>query len=285
MGEYGTEGFRFEDTAVRHLEESDIPSVINLYKLNYGEGYTFPQFYEDKWYKRGIYSDHIIWLVLEDEAEILASGAINLDYGDYNDQIGEIGRLVVHPQRQRHGLARRIINALLDATDDTVEFAFGEARTPHASSQALMDRAGFAVAGFLPHIHVMGGEPENYVLYANLYGNGRELRYEHPPQVIPEIAPLARHVLSSMGLPKTLSVVEDCHSYPDDMLCSMLPLDRVSLSRLARIEHGRLVEPLIFGGVSLDQGLSYISGEIPIALATLALFSGLSTTSKALMNF
>lgn len=151
-----------------------------------------------------------------------------------------------------------MIEALLDATDDIVEFAFGEARTAHASSQALMDKAGFTVAGFLPNIHNVGGSPENCILYVSLYGNARSLRSDESPQIIPEVAPLARHVLSCMGLPKTLSIVEDCPVYEDAALCSMLPIDRMSLARLARIEQGRLVEPLLFGGVSLDQGLSYI---------------------------
>ena len=56
--------------------------------------------------KRGIYSDNIIWLVIEDEGKILASGAAVLDFGDYNDQIAEIGRLVVDPEESGSGLGR-----------------------------------------------------------------------------------------------------------------------------------------------------------------------------------
>jgi len=97
--EYGTEGFRFKDAAVRLIEEADIPAVINLYKLNYGDGYIDARDYDERWVKRNIYSDHIIWLVLDDEGEVSASAVVILDYGDDNDQIGEIGRLVVHPRQ------------------------------------------------------------------------------------------------------------------------------------------------------------------------------------------
>lgn len=38
----------------------------------------------------------------------------------------------------------------------------------------------------------------------------------------------------------------------------MQPMNRRSLARLIRIEHGRLVEPLLFGGLSPDQGISRI---------------------------
>ncbi len=258
MHEYGTGKFQFTDSAARHIKESDIPDVIKLFKLNYGDDYAIPEFYDDQWVKRGIYSDHIIWLVLEEEGEVVASGACVLDYGDYNDQIGEIGRVVVHPKRKGRGLGKRLVNALLDATDDTVEFAFGEARTVHPLSQILFERAGFVAVGFLPQAYVFGDARESFVLYAQLYGNGRMLRSEKPPEVIPEIAPLARQTLSALGLPGELNIIEECDPYPEESLCTVQPMDRRSLARLVRIEHGRLVEPLLFGGLSLDQGISHI---------------------------
>lgn len=258
MDEYGTSGFKFKDLAVRVVVESDIPALIELFRLNYGDDYAIPEFYDEGWVKHSIYSDHIIWLVIEEEGEVIASGAVILDYGDYNDQIGEIGRLVVHPQRKGRGLGRRIVDALLDATDDTVEFAFGEARTVHPKSQALFDGSGFGAIGFMPQAYTFGQIRESFVLYANLYGNARQLRRSDPPQVIPEVAPLARHALAALGLSTTLAVVEGCDPYPDDKLCTVQPLDRRALARLIRIEHGRMIEPLLFGGLSLDQGYSHI---------------------------
>jgi GNAT superfamily N-acetyltransferase len=257
MHEYGTSEFQFTDSAARHIKESDIPTVINLFKSNYGDDYAIPEFYDDQWVKRGIYSDHIIWLVLEEEGEVVASGACVLDYGDYNDQIGEIGRVVVHPERKGRGLGKRLVNALLDATDDTVEFAFGEARTVHPLSQILFERSGFAALGFLPQAYTFGAARESFVLYAQLYGNGKMLRSKRLPEVISEVAPLARHALSALGLPNELNIV-DCDPYPEESACTVQPMDRCSLARLLRIEHGRVLEPLLFGGLSLDQGISHI---------------------------
>jgi GNAT superfamily N-acetyltransferase len=269
MHEYGTAGFKFTDASVRHVEEADIPALIRLFKLNYGEDYAIPEFYDDRWVKRGIYSDHIIWLVLEEAGEVIASGACILDYGDYNDQIGELGRFVVHPERKGRGLGKRLVAALIEATDDTVEFAFGEARTVHPLSQVLFERAGFTASGFLPQCYSFGERRESFVLYTKLYGNGPALRRDAPPQVIPEVAPLARHVLGKMGLPDAVNVVDECEPYAAESVCTVQPMDRKGLARLVRIEHGRLVEPLLFGGLSLEQGISHIRRRHAVYLMAL----------------
>src|SRR5262245_42580037 len=125
---------------VRPIQENDIEAVINLFRENYGDDYAMPEFYDPQWVKRGVYSDNIVWLVLEDEGKIVASGAIILNFGDYNDQIGEIGRLVVDPDVAGKGLGRTMLAALVDASDDRVEFVFAEARTVHPKTQKINDR-------------------------------------------------------------------------------------------------------------------------------------------------
>jgi hypothetical protein len=145
-----------------------------------------------------------------------------------------------------------------DATDDTVEFAFGEARTVHPLSQALFEKAGFVAVGFLPQAYAFGDARESFVVYAQLFGNGKRLRSEKPPEVIPEVVPLARQTLSTLGLPDELNIKAECEPYPQESLCTVQPMDRCSLARLLRIEYGRLIEPLLFGGLSLDQGISQI---------------------------
>src|SRR5512140_114569 len=89
---------------IREIREEDIEQVIQLFRANYGDDYALPEFYDPQWVKRGIYSDHIIWLVIEEGNSIVASGAAVLDFGDYNDQIAEIGRLVVNPEISGRGL-------------------------------------------------------------------------------------------------------------------------------------------------------------------------------------
>ena len=258
MGEYVTGGFKFADPAIRLVEERDIGDISNLFRLNYGETYLYPDVYDGRWVKRSIYGEDVICLVLEEKGEVLATGAVVLDYGDHNDQIGEMGRLVVHPERAGSGVGKRIMDALFEATGENVEFAFSRARTENLFGQTVTVRAGFTTIGFLPYYLLFGTTRESAIFVAKLHGNGAALRSDELPEVIPEVAPLARHVLSSMSLPTELMVVNECPTYQDDVACAVQPLDRASLARLVRIEYGRVVEPLLFGSVSLEHGFSHI---------------------------
>lgn len=242
---------------IREIREEDIEAVIQLFRDNYGDDYAIPEFYDPQWVKRGIYSDNIIWLVLEEGGAILASGAAVLDFGDYNDQIAEIGRLVVSPNVSGKGLGRKVLDALVDASDERVEFAFGEARTTHPKTQKIFDHAGLVPLGFLPMAYVMSWR-ESWVLSGQLFGNGRRLRQVGAAQLAPEIAPLARLALRNLELDEPVTLRPDARAYPMDDHLKVEPLTGASLVRLLRIEHGRIIEPEVFGGMHIDQGFSQL---------------------------
>ena len=268
MGDFGIEDFQFSDAAVRLVAESDIEAIAKLFRLNYGHDYPFPQVFDGTWVKRAIYSENVVCVVLEEEGEVVATGAVLLDYGDYNDQLGELTRLAVHPHHVGHGAGRRIISALFEVVQDNVEFAFGEARTAHSFSQHMLDRAGFTAIGFFPHQYLQPGRAESSILYGQLYGHAEVVRSDDLPQVIPEIAGLAHHVLGSMGLPLELTVFEESEPYPIDSLCTLTPMDRDSAEDLERYEGHRIhqlihegIQPekaMLFGPVSIDQGLPFM---------------------------
>lgn len=252
---------------IRPIREEDIEQVIQLFRANYGDDYAIPEFYDPQWVKRGVYSDHILWMVIEDDdpaslanpgrSRIVASGAAILDYGDYNDQIAEIGRLVVDPTVGGKGLGRQMLSALVDASDDRVEFAFGEARTTHSKTQRIFDRVGLAPLGFLPMTYMIQWR-ESWVLSGQLFNNGRSLRSAGAAQVIPQVAPIARLALRNMELNETVHVVEDARPYPLDHTLDIEPLSGSTLVRLLKVEQGRLFNPEVFGGLHLDQGLSQL---------------------------
>lgn len=242
---------------VRPIREEDIEHVIQLFRVNYGDDYAIPEFYDPQWVKRGIYSDHIIWMVIEDGGRVVASGAAVLDFGDYNDQIAEIGRLVVDPEWGGRGLGRAMLDALVDASDDRVEFAFGEARTTHIKTQKLFDRVGLVPLGFLPMAYQMTWR-ESWVLSGQLFNNGRHLRQSGSVQVIPEVVDIARMALKNLELSQEIRISENARPYSLDETLEVEPLTGASLVRLLKIEQGRVFDPEVFGGLHLDQGLSQL---------------------------
>ena len=258
MGTYEAEDFKFKDSAVRFIVEADALAIAHLFKQNYGEGYIDPEVYDGTWVKRCVYNDNLIGLVIEEEKKVIATATLALDYGDYNDQIAEMGRFAVSPEHKGRGLGRRLNQALLEVAGDTIDFLFGTARTTHTYIQSLSERCDFSAVGFLPQYYQVQSERESFIYYAMLLGNGRELRSDRTPKIIPKIAPLAQHVLSAMDLPTAINVVEECPPYPVGGAFTIQLLDRIGLGKLARIEDRQLREPLLFGNVSLEQGVLYI---------------------------
>lgn len=245
---------------VRPIQESDIETVIGLFRKNYGDDYAMPEFYDPQWVKRGVYSDNIIWLVLEDEGEIVASGAIILNFGDYNDQIGEIGRVVVDPDVAGKGLGRAMLSALVDASDDRAEFVFAEARTVHPKTQKINDRIGLVPLGVLP-LHYMMTWRETLILSGQLFGNGRALRRVGQSELIPAVEPLAKLSFKNLELDETVTVREGLHPYTADGQIDIQPLTASSLIRVLKIEQGRLTDPEILGGGSIDEGMTQLQAR------------------------
>jgi RimJ/RimL family protein N-acetyltransferase len=239
---------------IRAIEEKDIEPVIQLFRSNYGDDYALPEFYDPQWVKRGIYSDHIIWLVMEEGGRVVASGACVLNFGDYNDQIGEIGRLVVDPNYGGHGLGREMLTALVEASGERVEFAFAEARTVHPKTQKIVDGLGMVPLGFLPMAYKMTWR-ESFVLSGELFGNARKLRHPGSAEVIPAVAPLAKLSLRNLKLDEPITIRDNARAYPIDHNVSIAPLTGLSLLRLLKIEHGRVIKPEVFGSMHIDQGL------------------------------
>ncbi|MCI0521767.1 MAG: GNAT family N-acetyltransferase [Chloroflexi bacterium] len=242
---------------IRAVCEEDIEAIINLFRLNYGEDYAIPEFYDPMWVKRGIYSDHILWLVIEDEGRVVASGACMLNAGDYNDNIGEIGRVVVDPTTGGKGLGRALLAALIDASDERVEFAFAEARTVHPKTQKICDRLGLVPLGFLPMAYQMTWR-ESFIISGQLFGNGRTLREPSAVTLIPEVAPLAKLSLKNLGLEEHLAVQADARPYPSNGQFEVKPLTGEAMVRLLKIEHGRYVEPEIFSALHVDLGYAQL---------------------------
>jgi hypothetical protein len=77
--------------------------------------------------------------------------------------------------------------------------------------------------------------------------------------MIPQIKSLAAHSLSRLNFPTDLSIVEDCHPYVTVSNVQIHPISRDAFAELLGISRGRLVNPLLFGSVSIEYGISNLS--------------------------
>lgn len=245
---------------IRPIQEEDIDQVIRLFRMNYAEDYFYPEFYDPQWVKRGIYSDNILWLVIEDEGRVVGSGSVVLDSGDYDDQIAEIGRLVVDPSAGGKGLGQTMVKALVDASNNQVEFLFADARTVHPKTQKINDQLGLVPLGFLPMVD-KGHPRESDVFYGQLQDSGRKLRQEGAAKLIPVVAPLASVALSHMELDELVKIVPNVRPYPLFERLEIKPLTSADLVRVVEIEQGQALDPEVFGGVHLDQGISKLKAR------------------------
>jgi hypothetical protein len=251
---------------IRPAEERDIPHIINLLKLNYGDDYPDRELYDPKWVKRAILNENVHWLVAEDtrNGEVLVSGAIKLDYGDYDDQLGIIGRLVARPKRGTgtlKSLGSGIVSELVKKAKTKVECIIGDARTEELASQRMVEQAGLKAVGFLPNYKIFKKLPESLVVYTDLYGGGPTLRSNKLPQVVEEIEPLASHALSELDLPKALAVVKNCPPYPAEFTFTFTDGDQDSLTRLRQIARDRPGDPVVFANVTSNYGMAVLADK------------------------
>ena len=84
---------------IRVASEEDAPSIREIFESTYGEDYAYPEFYEEPFLKKLIYSDDTLVLVAEDEekGKVVGTASVVLESGAYTDLVGEFGRLAVHP--------------------------------------------------------------------------------------------------------------------------------------------------------------------------------------------
>lgn len=242
---------------IREAVESDVDRVRDLFVRVYGEDYPFTDFYNTDWLKKSVFGDDTLFLIAEDGDEIVATGSVLLTAGDLNDLIGELGRLITSPDKRAAGAATKLMGRALEIIQETVQFAFGEARTVHPGAQKISEYFGFTPVGFQPMKYRISHR-ESVVMYANLMGPAAELRCNNP-HIIPEVSVLAQTVLNNMGLPVDAIVEDETQGYPTSEACEIQRLEHRGVTPLLRIERGRVKGREIFGNLSLAYGFFRIT--------------------------
>jgi N-acetylglutamate synthase-like GNAT family acetyltransferase len=238
--------------SVRKAREGDVPAIRDLFIRCYGPNYRYREFYKDYWLKKTVYSDNYLFLVATENDRILGSASVYYDIGSHTDLLGEFGRLVVDPDYRERGIGSMLMHERLRFANLRLHFGLANTRTSHPFAQSISYKYGFQPVGFLP-LASLFDERESTAVMGQLFTTAKDLRRNHP-RIIPEVFPLASKVLSSMGLPNDLLVIEDADSYPMHDEYQVEELAESGLPYLLRIERGRLKRRQIFGNLMLSLG-------------------------------
>ncbi len=238
----------------REAREEDVEAIRQIFLETYGEDYPFQDFYDADWLKRAIYGDHIVMVVAEDpdNGTVVGTGSVNLDIGAHSDLVGELGRLVVHPDARGLGAGKAIMSRRIELIQNRLHLAVADNRTVHPYSQRISKRFGFAPVGFLP-LKYRFEDRESVALFARHFGSGLTLRKNHP-RIVPTVAPIAELAMSNLGMEVDVIIDESSPPYPrdDDFELSQLESDR--MPDLLRIERGRVRDRDVFGPMRLHYG-------------------------------
>ncbi|MDH3731973.1 MAG: GNAT family N-acetyltransferase [Gemmatimonadota bacterium] len=239
---------------IREATEADAGAIIELFIAGYGDGYMYPQYYEDLSIRKMILSEGTLMFVAEDASgRLVGTASVMLEIGAYSDLIGELGRLVVHPEFRNQGVATHLMRARLDRVKDRLHVGIVEARTIHPYACRLATRHEFAPVGMLPNGLVFSNSREHAVLYMRHFGDALSLRNNHP-RIIPEAYALAGLAMENVGLDLDVIVDEQAAPYPHGGDVQIEKLQAEGYTSLLRIERGRVRNREVFGPLQLHYG-------------------------------
>lgn len=242
------------DVVVRLATESDVEGIRDVVLSCYG-GTFFPEFYESFQLKKMIFGEETLMLVAEDSAKgkVCGIAAVLLEIGAFSDLLGEFGRLAVHPDYRRRGIAGRLLEERVRIVQNQLHVGLLEARVSHAYSVMNGRSHDFSSIGFLPAKLRLGEEREHLGLMVRYFGDALKLRRNHP-RLIPEAHRIATQAMENVGLEPDFVVDEHSLPYPPLGKFEIEELTAEGYASLLRIERGRVEQREIFGPMRLQYG-------------------------------
>lgn len=239
---------------IRQATESDVDRIREIFQATYGQSYAHPAYYDPHLLKRMVFNDDTALLVAvdRDSGAVLGTASVLLEVGSHEDQVGEFGRLAVHPDARKQGVGRRLMEGRLERVRDRLHVGIVDNRVTHFYSQKISLAHGFVPVGFLP-LKLRLADRESVAFYVQHFGDALSLRRNNP-HIIPEAHRLAEMALVNCGLRGDAIVDDRSSSYPHETF-ALDELTTEGYATLLRFERGRVRNREIFGPMRLHYGL------------------------------
>ena len=197
----------------RLARPEDAGCVAHLYRAAYTardagaeDRYPFPQFLDRGWLHEAFAQPELCWGVAEADGQVIASAGAVKNIGSPQDRVAELFGIVVDEpfrglgrQRPGQGVGTRLARFICAALPAETSFVICESRTALIAAWRVARNAGFAPLGFEAAGHRTPAGYESMLLTGSVSAEAASERSLEP---IPDwLAPLARSVLSPLGLP------------------------------------------------------------------------------------
>ena len=225
----------------RQAREEDARGIRHVFRACYGDDYFLPGVYHLPVLREWISGAGVlVYVAVTPDGAVLGTAMLDLRPGeDRGDRIGEFGRLCVLPWARGRRVGTRLMEVRLEAAERRIALGFAETRAAEPASTAIGLRQGFRPVGFFPSKDRFGRR-ESSVFMVRHFGDALARRRRRP-RVVPEAAPLARHVLRTVGLADDLDVThppESSRPEPDASVGLISTGGRCGGERLTAVRDG-----------------------------------------------
>ena len=195
---------------IRDAIESDLEAICGLLIDTYGKSCV--EFYDTTWLKRSIYSDNVIFLVIEIEGTIVSTAMMTLSVGQNDDMIGELARFaVIKSDEFLQDYYTELIKELTLRAEETAHLLIVEVLSRDTQLQKILEELGWASTGFIPMKHFIE-KRESVLCYTKHEKIAFELRRNNP-HLIPEAADLGKKALEGAKLDNDIIVEIDVDAF------------------------------------------------------------------------
>jgi predicted N-acetyltransferase YhbS len=196
---------------IRPAVPADVASIDEVFRAVHPPAFSAWSHYEREVVRDLIESDRAVIVVAEDSntGRVVGVASVDLEVGGESDQLGEFGRLAVHPAFRHCGIGKALMAERLRRVEDRLEVALVTV-FDGSPSLNIAEASGFAAVGFVPLLL----DDRTSLVVLTKYFAGALSRRAQPSLITPQILPLAMLALANCSLEPDVIVERRARTYP-----------------------------------------------------------------------